>query len=316
NMGGLAKYMPITWITSLVGSLALIGFPFLSGFYSKDSIIEAVHFSHLPGSSYAYFCVILGVFVTAFYSFRMYFLVFHGEERFGKAHDHGHDAHAHDDHADDDHAHDAHGDDDHGDDHHHGLAPGQKPHESPWVVTVPLVLLAIPSVLIGFFTIEPMLMGDWFKDVIFIDHEVHPAMEELASEFHGAVAMALHGFTTLPFFLAMGGVALAYFFYMVAPGIPAAILRTFKPLHTLLENKYYFDRFNEIVFAGGARLLGRGLWKGGDQVLIDGVGVNGSAQVVGMLANVARLLQSGHIYMYAFMMIIGVVVFLEFFSRG
>ncbi len=300
NMGGLAKYMPITWITSLVGSLALIGFPFLSGFYSKDSIIEAVHFSHLPGASYAYFCVILGVFVTAFYSFRMYFLVFHGEERFGKAHD---DHHGHDEHADD-----------HGDDHHHGLAPGQKPHESPWVVTVPLVLLAIPSVLVGFFTIEPMLMGDWFKDAIFIDHEAHPAMEEFASEFHGAVAMALHGFTTLPFFLAMGGVAVAYFFYMVAPGIPAAIQRTFKPIHALLENKYFFDRFNEIVFAGGARLLGRGLWKGGDQVLIDGVGVNGSAQVVGMLANVARLLQSGHIYMYAFMMIVGLAVFLVAFT--
>jgi len=301
NMGGLWKYMPITWFTSLIGSLALIGFPFLSGFFSKDSIIEAVHFSHLPGSGYAYFCVIAGVFVTAFYSFRMYFLVFHGEERFGKNH--------HDHHGDAD-------DEEPSTDHHHGLAPGQKPHESPWVVWVPLVALAIPSVLIGFFTIEPMLMADWFKDAIFIDHEAHPAMEELASEFHGAVAMALHGFTTLPFFLAMGGVLLSYLFYMVAPGIPAAIQRTFKPVHALLENKYFFDRFNEIFFAAGARLVGRGLWKGGDQVLIDGVAVNGSAQVVGMLAQVSRLLQSGHIYMYAFMMIIGVVLFLEFFFRA
>ena len=301
NMGGLKKYMPITWITSLVGSLALIGFPFLSGFYSKDSIIEAVHFSHLSGAGYAYFCVIVGVFVTAFYSFRMYFLVFHGEERFGKEH--------HDHHGD-------HDDEEPSSDHHHGLAPGQKPHESPRVVTVPLILLAIPSVLVGFFTIDPMLAGDWFKDVIFIDHEAHPAFEEFVNEFHGPFSMALHGFVTLPFFLAMSGVGLAYYFYMVAPGIPAAIQRMFKPVHALLENKYFFDRFNEIFFAAGARLVGRGLWKGGDQVLIDGVGVNGSAYVVGELAKVSRLLQSGQIYMYAFMMIIGVVLFLWFFFRG
>ena len=195
NMGGLWKYMPITWITSLLGSLALIGFPFLSGFYSKDSIIEAVQLSHIPGAGYAYFCVIAGVFVTAFYSFRMYFLVFHGEERFGKAAEHHHDAH--DDHGS------AHSDDDHGhDEHHHGLAPGQKPHESPWVVTVPLVLLAIPSVLIGFFTIEPMLFGSFFKGVIHFS-ESHPVMAELGEEFHGAVGMAIHGLTTLPFFLAI-----------------------------------------------------------------------------------------------------------------
>ena len=301
NMGGLKKYMPITWITSLVGSLALIGFPFLSGFYSKDSIIEAVHFSHLPGSGYAYFCVIVGVFVTAFYSFRMYFLVFHGEERFGKD-DHDH--------------HGDHDDEEPSTDHHHGLAPGQKPHESPRVVTLPLILLAIPSVLVGFFTIDPMLAGDWFKDVIFIDHEAHPAFEEFLGEFHGPFSMAMHGFATLPFFLAMAGVGLAYFFYMVAPGVPATIQRTLKPVHALLENKYFFDRFNEIFFAAGARLVGRGLWKGGDQVLIDGVGVNGSAYVVGVLAQVSRLLQSGHIYMYAFMMIIGVVLFLWFFFRA
>ena len=138
NMGGLRKYMPITWITSLVGSLALIGTPFLSGFYSKDSIIEAVALSQIPGSGFAYFAVLAGVFITAFYSFRMYFLVFHGEERFGKAdeaHHHEHDG----DHDDEETSHD----------HHHGLAPGQKPHETPWVVTLPLVLLAIPSVVIG-----------------------------------------------------------------------------------------------------------------------------------------------------------------------
>ncbi|WP_298602493.1 NADH-quinone oxidoreductase subunit L [Zoogloea sp.] len=309
NMGGLWKYMPITWITSLLGSLALIGFPFLSGFYSKDSIIEAVQLSHIPGAGYAYFCVIAGVFVTAFYSFRMYFLVFHGEERFGKAAEHHHDAH--DDHGS------AHSDDDHGhDEHHHGLAPGQKPHESPWVVTVPLVLLAIPSVLIGFFTIEPMLFGSFFKGVIHFS-ESHPVMAELGEEFHGAVGMAIHGLTTLPFFLAMAGVAVAWLFYMKMPAIPAAIMKTFKPIHTLLENKYYFDKFNEIFFAGGARLLGRGLWKVGDQTLIDGMVVNGSAKLVGVIAQLSRLFQSGHIYQYAFSMIVGVFVLLTFwFNRA
>jgi len=310
NMGGLWKYMPITWLTSLVGSLALIGFPFLSGFYSKDTIIEAVALSHIPGSGYAYFCVIAGVFVTAFYSFRMYFLVFHGEERFGHAHDHA-------EHADDEHHADAHDEHDAGgDDHHHGLAPGQKPHESPWVVTLPLVLLAIPSMLIGFVTIEPMLFGGFFKGVIhFAEH--HHAMAELGEEFHGAVGMALHGFTSLPFFLAMSGVVVAFVFYMVAPSIPAAIMKTFKPIHTLLENKYYFDKFNEVVFAGGARLLGKGLWKIGDQTLIDGMVVNGSAKTVGLIAQLSRLFQSGHIYQYAFSMIIGVFVLLTFwFSRG
>ena len=297
NMGGLWKYMPITWFTSLVGSLALIGFPFFSGFYSKDSIIEAVHASHIPGSGYALFCVMAGVFVTAFYSFRMYFLVFHGKERFGQE--------AHDHHGDTD-------DEEPSDDHHHGLAPGQKPHESPWVVTVPLVLLAIPSVIIGFMTIEPMLFGQWFKGVIHINAEIHPAMEELAHEFHGAVAMATHGFTSLPFFLAMGGVVVAWFFYLVRPDIPAAIQRIFNPIYVLLDNKYFFDRFNEIFFAGGSRLIGKGLWKGGDQGLIDGVAINGSAKLVAWVAQLSRQFQTGHIYQYAFSMIIGVFIFLTY----
>ena len=310
NMGGLWKYMPVTWLTSLLGSLALIGFPFLSGFYSKDMIIEAVKLSHISGAGYAYFCVIVGVFVTAFYSFRMYFLVFHGEERFGKEVEHHGHEHAHDDHADDHHG------DDHDDHAHHGLAPGQKPHESPWVVTLPLVLLAIPSVIVGFFTIEPMLFGGFFDKVIHVG-ENHGVLKELAEEFHGAYGMAIHGLMTLPFALAMSGVALAWFFYMVAPSIPAAIMRTFKPIHTLLENKYYFDRFNEIVFAGGARLLGRGLWKIGDQAVIDGMVVNGSAKFVGLIAQLSRLFQSGHIYQYAFSMIFGVVILLTFwFNRG
>ncbi len=291
EMGGLRKYMPITWITSLLGSLALIGFPLFSGFYSKDSIIEAVGAATIPGAGYAMVCVLLGVFVTAFYSFRMYFLVFHGEERFGKA-AHGHDAH-------------------HGDDHHHGLAPGEKPHESPWVVTVPLILLAVPSVLIGFFTIEPMLFGAWFNSSIFVaDH--HVGLSQLEAGYTGAIGMALHGLQTAPFWLAMGGVAMAWYFYLVRPDIPAAIQRRFQPIHTLLENKYYFDRFNEIVFASGARSLGSGLWKGGDRAVIDGIVINGSARLIGWIAQISRLFQSGHLYQYAFAMIIGVFVLLTF----
>lgn len=293
NMGGLWKYMKITWITSLIGSLALIGTPFLSGFYSKDSIIEAVHASQVWGSGYAYVCVILGVFVTAFYSFRMYFMVFHGEERFGHAHDH------HEDHDEEEPA----------SDHHHGLAPGQKPHESPWVVWVPLVLLAIPSLLVGYFTITPMLFGDWFDGVIFVA-ESHDVLGELAEHFHGPVGMAVHGLTTLPFWLALAGVVTAWVFYLKRPDIPAAIQKRFGFLYTLLDNKYYFDRFNELVFAGGARLLGRGLWKAGDQAIIDGVVVNGSAALVGWVARLVRLVQSGYVYQYAFGIIAGVVILL------
>ncbi|BBB67335.1 NADH dehydrogenase subunit L [Undibacterium sp. YM2] len=298
NMGGLRKYMPITWLTSLAGSLALIGTPFLSGFYSKDSIIEAVQASHLPGAGFAQFAVLAGVFVTAFYSFRMYFLVFHGKENFGKAHAH--------DHQDDHHA-----ADDHHDDHHHGLAPGQKPHESPMVVWLPLVLLAIPSLFIGAIAIEPMLFGGFFKDVIFVN-EAHHAMEELHHEFHGAGAMGLHSFLTPPFWLALFGVVTAYVFYMVKPEIPAKIKNAVMPLYTLLDNKYYMDRFNEIVFAGGARVLGGGLWNIGDKGLIDGLVVNGSAKLVGWVSKLIRHLQSGYIYHYAFVMILGVMGFLAY----
>ncbi len=295
NMGGLRKYMPITWITSLVGSLALIGTPFLSGFYSKDSIIEAVALSHIPGSGFAYFAVLAGVFVTAFYSFRMYFLVFHGEERFGKLHEDEHHHH----------------DDDHGD-HHHGLAPGQKPHESPWVVTVPLVLLAIPSLAIGFFGIEPMLFGDYFKGVIYIDAKAHPVMHELEHHFHGAVAMALHSITTLPFFFALSGVVLSGYFYLKRPDIPAAVYKKLSAINTVLENKYYFDKFNETVFAGGARLLGSFLWRFGDVKVIDGFFVNGSAKLVGWVSGLMRRLQTGYVYHYAFTMIIGLFVLMTF----
>lgn len=314
NMGGLRKYMPITWITSLLGSLALIGTPLFSGFYSKDSIIEAVHATHLFGSGFANFAVLAGVFVTAFYSFRMYFLVFHGEERFGKEHahhdDHAHAKAAHADHGHDDHAHDAH--DDHGHDEHHGLAPGQKPHESPWVVTLPLVLLAIPSVLIGFFAIQPMLHGDFFNGVITVN-ESHGAMAELKEHFHGAVAMAIHGLSTAPFWLALAGVVTAYYCYMINPRVPAWFYKHFHALHTLLENKYYMDKFNEVVIAGGARLLGGGLSKVGDKTLIDGLIVNGSAKVVAWSSRVIRVFQSGYIYHYAFVMILGMLGLLSYF---
>ncbi len=294
-MGGVRKYMPITWITSLLGSLALIGTPLFAGFYSKDSIIEAVAESHLPGADFAHFAVLAGVFVTAFYSFRMYFLVFHGAERYDqepKLHDH--------DEAEEP------------DPHHHRDAH-HKPHESPWVVTVPLILLAIPSVVIGFMTIQPMLFGEFFKDAIFVNLEHHPAMEELAKVFHGPAQMALHGLTSAPFWLALSGVVLAYYMYVLNPALPAAIKRMVQPVYTLLENKYYLDWFNENVMARGARVLGTGLWKGGDEVLIDGALVNGSWKLVGWVSGVVRRLQSGYIYHYAFGMIVGVFVLMTYF---
>jgi len=297
NMGGLRKYMPITWITSLIGSLALIGTPFFSGFYSKDSIIEAVQISHIAGSGFASFSVLAGVFVTAFYSFRMYFLVFHGEERFGKPHPDEHQNHSHDEHSDE---------------HHHGLAPGEKPHEAPWVVTLPLIMLAIPSVVIGFFAIGPMLHGEFFKGVIFVG-ESHHAMEELSNEFHGAWAMGLHAFTSLPFMLALAGVVSAYYCYMVNPKVPAWFYSRFRGIYTVLDNKYYMDKINEVVFAKGARLLGGGLSNVGDKTLIDGLVVNGSAKLVGWFSGLIRHLQSGYIYHYAFVMILGVLGFLIYF---
>lgn len=288
-MGGLRKYMPITWITALLGSLALIGTPLFAGFYSKDSIIEAVHFSHLPGAGFAHFAVLAGVFVTAFYSFRMYFLVFHGKERFDQ------DPHAH-----------------HGDSHGHHAAP-HAPHESPWVVTVPLVLLAIPSVVIGYMTIGPMLFGDFFKDAIVVDAVRHEAMKMLGEEFHGPVKMALHALTTLPFWLAVAGVASSYYLYMVNPALPTAIKSRVMPIYTLLENKYYMDWFNENVLARAARALGVGLWKGGDEAVIDGALVNGSWKVVGRVVSVVRRVQTGFLYHYALAMILGVFVLMTYF---
>jgi len=290
-MGGVRKYMPITWITSLLGSLALIGTPFFSGFYSKDSIIEAVAESTLPAAGFAHFAVLAGVFVTAFYSFRMYFLVFHGAERY----DQNPDAH-HDDH----HAHD--------DGHHE-----HTPHESPWVVTVPLLLLAIPSVVIGYFTIDAMLFGDFFKDAIFVNEDKHEAMHELGHAYHGAIAMAMHAFSSAPFWLAFAGVVSSYYMYMINPSVPAAIKRACMPIFTLFENKYYMDWINENILARGARALGTGLWKGGDQSVIDGGIVNGSWKLVGAVSVVTRQLQSGYLYHYALAMIVGVFLLMTWF---
>ncbi len=292
-MGGVRKYMPITWITSLLGSLALIGTPFFSGFYSKDSIIEAVHESQLAAAGFANFAVLAGVFVTAFYSFRMYFLVFHGKERYDQNPDahHGH----HDDHHDD-HGHDSH-----------------RPHESPWVVTVPLILLAIPSVVIGYMTIQPLLFGEFFKDAILIDAEKHGGMKVLADAFHGPVAMALHAVTTAPFWLALGGVAVSWYMYLINPAVPAAIGRALRPLVVLLENKYYMDWLNENILARGARALGNGLWKVGDRTLIDGLLVNGSWKLVGMVSAWTRKLQTGYLYHYALVMILGIFLLMTYF---
>ena len=287
-MGAVRKYMPITWITSLLGSLALIGTPLFSGFYSKDSIIEAVHESNLAAAGFANFAVLAGVFVTAFYSFRMYFLVFHGKERY----DQNPDAH-------------------HGD--HHDDHESHSPHESPWVVTVPLILLAIPSVVIGFMTIQPMLFGEFFKDAIFIDAEKHAGMKTLAEAFHGPVAMALHAVSTAPFWLALAGVVVAWYMYLINPAVPAAIGRALRPLVVLLENKYYMDWINENILARGARALGNGLWKVGDRTLIDGLLVNGSWKLVGMVSNWTRKLQTGYLYHYALVMILGIFLLMTYF---
>jgi NADH-quinone oxidoreductase subunit L len=285
HMGGLRRYMPVTWITALLGSLALIGTPLFAGYYSKESILIAVAASPLPAAGFASFALVAGVFITAFYTFRMYFLVFHGEERFRHQphagpddHDHGHDAH-----------HDA------------------TPHESPWVVTAPLVLLAVPSVVIGYLTLEPMLFGPFLQDAIRVDAAAHPAMTVLDHKVEGPLAFAVYGLTTLPFWLAVAGVALAYLFYVRAPQIPAAIARALRPLVVVLENKYYMDWFNEHVLAAGARAIGTGLWRGGDQALIDGVMVDGSARSIDRMAGVLRLLQTGRLYWYALVMMLGVV---------
>jgi NADH-quinone oxidoreductase subunit L len=325
KMGGLAKYMPITAITSWIGSLALIGTPFFAGFYSKDTIIEAVGESHRWGATYAYWCVMGGVFVTALYTFRMIFMTFHGPERFRQTQavhagaDHSHNAHGHDAgsqdagsqdaHGHDDHGHDDHGHDDHGHDGHHGPV---EPHESPLVVTIPLIALAIPSLLIGALTAGPILFGGYFGDSIRV-LEQNDVVAELGKGFNGPWQMAWHGFTGAPFWLAAAGVVTAWLFFLYRPQWAAAWARTLAPIRNLLLNKYYFDWFNEKVLSAFARGLGFTLWKAGDQVLIDGALVNGSAATVSWFGSIVRRVQSGYLYAYAFWMVIGLAVMLGWF---
>ncbi len=291
-MGGLRRYMPITYATALIGSLALIGFPFFSGFFSKDAIIEAVGYSQTPGATFAYWLVLLGVFVTALYTFRMFFLVFHGEERFDQAHkympDHGDDHH-----------------DGHEDEHHHDHGPLQ-PKESPWVVTVPLILLAIPSVVAGYF-IGPMLFGNFFSDSLFV-LEAQDVLARKGESYTGVLAFVLHGLMLPAFWLAMAGLATAWFLYIKRPDLPPLIAGRLRVGVRILEEKYGFDTFNDRVFAAGSRGLGRWLWRYGDAMIIDGLLVNGTARSIGWIASHVRGIQTGFLYHYAFVMIIGLLV--------
>ncbi|MGA0587314.1 NADH-quinone oxidoreductase subunit L [Dyella sp. KRB-257] len=318
-MGGLRKYMPITWITMWIGSLALCGVPFFAGFYSKDAIIEAVGESHRWGASYAYFCVMAGAFVTALYTFRQMYLTFHGKERFTvEAHgEHGHAeaaTHAHaESHADHP---GASNESVHPDEHsmtepHHGT-PGvlhHAPKESPWVVTLPLILLAIPSLLIGFLTVGPMLFGNWFGRAIHVE-EANNVLGELAGKFHGAAAMALHGFTQWPFFLVLAAFLIQTYIYLFNPALAGRIKGALKPLWIMLDRKYWVDDVYFAVFARGSVKLGRMFWKAGDAAVIDGVLVDGSAGLVQRIAANARRLQSGYLYHYAFAMILGLILLL------
>ncbi len=273
KMGGLKKYMPITYWTSLIGSLALIGFPGFAGFFSKDAIIEAVQVSEIPGSEFAYWMVLLGVFVTAFYSFRLFFLVFHTEERMDE-HTRAH------------------------------------LRESPWVVTGPLLALAVPSVIAGYL-IDPVVVGDYFKGVIAVEHE-HEAIHHLTEHYHGIVAFVTHGLTALPFWLAMSGLGAAWFIYTRKPEIADNAANRFRWLYDLLMNKYGFDEFNEKVFARGSLGIGGLLFGVGDRSVIEGI-VNGSARLVGISAAVVRHLQTGYLYHYSFAMILGLIGLLGWF---
>jgi NADH-quinone oxidoreductase subunit L len=295
RMGGLWKYMPITYATVLIGAIANAGIPPFAGFFSKDSIIEALHLSTIPGAHLAYWFAVAGVFIGGFYSFRLVFFAFHGKERW-REQSANHAEHG------------EHGTADQGAaDHGHGEKHEvHEPHESPWVVTVPLVLLAIPSIFIGWYAIETMLYGDFWRGSI-VNSATMAAMKE---EFHGAGAMMVHAVSTLPFWLALGGAALAYFLYIVRPDLPAVIKAKSGVLARILENKYGFDDFNDWFFAGGARSIGTGLWTWGDKTVIDGIMVNGTAKLVGLTASIVRNIQTGYIYHYAFTMIIGVFALL------
>jgi NADH-quinone oxidoreductase subunit L len=283
KMGGLRKYMPVTYWTVVIGAIASAGVPGFAGFFSKDAIIEAVHLSTTPGAEFAWLAVTLCVFVTAFYTFRLVFYAFHGKERF-EFHEHEHE---------------------------HGDRPSHVPHESPAVVTIPLVLLAIPSICAGW-VIGPVLYGDYFGSSITIAPS-HPGLREMAGEFHGVVPMMVRALSTPPFWLSIAGIFAAWYLYILRPDLPAELRRRAGWLVIILEEKYGFDRFNDWFFAGGVRKLGAGLWRFGDVTMIDGLMVNGSAKLIGWFAGVVRRVQSGFIYHYAFSMIIGVFVLLTIF---
>ncbi|MEM9101923.1 MAG: NADH-quinone oxidoreductase subunit L [Pseudomonadota bacterium] len=273
EMGNIKKYMPWTWVTSLIGTLALIGFPFFSGYYSKEAIILSVKASNIPGADFALICVLAGVFVTALYSFRMYFLVFHTNERMDEE-------------------------------------TKSHLHESPAVVWVPLVILAIPSIIVGAVFVEPMLFGNFFDNIITVKPE-HNVLFAVGESFHGWLSFGKHGFHyTSPFWLAVLGAATAFILYVKKPELGKAIGAKLSPITPILENKYYFDAINQKLFAGGAVKLGRKFWTAGDQATIDGVLVNGSANSVNALSRHLRKLQSGYLYHYAFAMIIGLLAFL------
>jgi NADH-quinone oxidoreductase subunit L len=272
RMGGLKKHMPVTYWTSLIGSLALIGFPGFAGFFSKDALIEAVALATRPGAGFAHACLMIGVFVTALYSFRMFFLVFHGKERLDE-------------------------------DARHHL------HESPWVITAPLVLLAIPSAIVGWMTVGPVVFGGYFGSAIFVA-KPNDVLGALGAEFHGPGAFLLHGIGGLPVLLSLAGVAVAWYAYLRQPTLPEAIRQRFGALYTLLANKYYFDDFNEKVLARGGRALGGLFWKVGDVMLIDDAAVNGTGHLVTWAAGFVRRAQTGYLYHYAFAMIIGLSILL------
>lgn len=272
KMGGLKKYMPITYWTMFIAALASAGVPGFSGFFSKDAIIEAVKFAEIPGGEFAYFCVLATVFVTALYTFRLMFMTFHGEPRM--------DAHTRD-----------------------------HLHESPWVVTVPLIVLAIPTIAAGWL-IGIMVFGDYFDGVIQVLPE-HGAIMSLEAEFAGIIGMILHAFVTAPFWLALAGIFTAWFLYLHRTELPQKIKNISGPIYTLLDRKYYIDELYSWVFAGGSRSLGNFLWKIGDVKIIDGFFVNGTARVVALAASVTRRFQSGYIYHYAFTMIVGVFILMS-----
>ena len=287
HMGGLRKYMPITYITMWIGSLALCGVPFFSGYYSKDAIIEAVGEAHRWGAGYAYFCVLIGALVTALYTFRLMHLTFHGEERFKVVESHG---------------------DGHDDPHHEPGVLAHPPKESPWVVTVPLIMLAIPSLLVGYFTVGPMLYGTWFGKAIHVE-QAHNVLAEMAGHFHGAFGLGLEGFAGWPFVLVVLGFAITTYVYIFNPSMADRIKRLLKPAYVVLDRKFWFDEVYLAIFARGGVKLGRALWKAGDTTLIDGA-IDGSASLVQRVASGMRRLQSGYLYHYAFAMILGLILLL------